>query len=885
MSAEPLKPDLTPSADDATAGHSLASVPVSANTAATKPRAQWWSLLIGTAATAIAVWVLYSLRESVQTDQILGAVRSIAFWKLAASALATAVSFLILACMEWLGARHYLQSKIEFRKTALFSFIVYGISNTFGFAGLASTPLRLKLYGDDKAPADRVLSLCILASISFWFGLALLLGISMIASGLSNGHELPLSRGWLIAGGALLLAGGTFGAWFISGRGADFFGKFHLDLPDFKQILLQSSLAGLDWFFAGLALFVLLPSSLEGNIFVFMTGFLLSQVAALVSSVPGGIGVLEGFSVLLMKAPKSELPALGAAFIAYRGLYYLPPLIGSFFLFLGWSLKRTKSSVAHATLAVATLGRSSAPLITSIATGLFGLALLLNSGQAIAWVTETSAVSTFWESLIGTGLLILALGLYERSSSAAKITMIAMILIIAGESFHQEGWTPVVIASGLLMSLLISRKEFYRESALTVVRDRQRFSALVVLPTMASMILAIVAFYRHEIEHQQWWKFTLNPNESAILRGCVGSLVMLGAFGLWACLAPRVRPIGKRRHADATPESIEKDLESIRSSPFTTACLALVGDKDLFRSEGIEGFIMYKVTRPYWVAMGEPVCAPEQTRALVSAFLEACDRHGGVPVFYQTRPETLANYVEVGFQAIKIGEEARVSLPSFSLEGRKQKSMRNTCSRIERDGYKFGLLSKEVIPAHMSELKTVSDEWLNSLSMREKAFSIGYFKNDYLSQNDVAVVTKDGRIIAFANVWTTGSKMEYSVDLMRYSNAAPSGVMEYLIIQLMLHAKAEGYGWFNLGMAPLAGLEGIHSGRGWHRVGSVIYRAGEAFYNFRGLKAFKDKFGPVWEPRFLVYPPGSNLARILSSVMVLINFRSAKAAQEHKRAS
>jgi phosphatidylglycerol lysyltransferase len=114
------------------------------------------------------------------------------------------------------------------------------------------------------------------------------------------------------------------------------------------------------------------------------------------------------------------------------------------------------------------------------------------------------------------------------------------------------------------------------------------------------------------------------------------------------------------------------------------------------------------------------------------------------------------------------------------------------------------------------------------------------------------------------------------VDLMRYSSSAPSGAMEYLIIQLMLHAKSGGYNWFNLGMAPLAGLEGIHSGRQWHRVGSMIYRAGEAFYNFRGLKTFKDKFGPHWESRFLVYPPGSNLARILSSVAVLINFKGVK---------
>ena len=84
-------------------------------------------------------------------------------------------------------------------------------------------------------------------------------------------------------------------------------------------------------------------------------------------------------------------------------------------------------------------------------------------------------------------------------------------------------------------------------------------------------------------------------------------------------------------------------------------------------------------------------------------------------------------------------------------------------------------------------------------------------------------------------------------------------------------------------MAPLAGLEGIQNGRQWHRVGSMIYRAGEAFYNFRGLKAFKDKFGPSWESRFLVFPPSTNLARILSSTILLINFRGPSRNVELKR--
>src|SRR5207253_1780286 len=128
----------------------------------------------------------------------------------------------------------------------------------------------------------------------------------------------------------------------------------------------------------------------------------------------------------------------------------------------------------------------------------------------------------------------------------------------------------------------------------------------------------------------------------------------------------------------ASGEKSDLIQAAIQNSPYTTACLALVGDKEFFRLDGVSGFIMYRLARPYWIVMGEPVCAREDATKLVAAFLVECDRFGAMPVFYQTRPETLARFVEVGFQAVKIGEEARVHLPEFSLEGRERKSMRNT---------------------------------------------------------------------------------------------------------------------------------------------------------------------------------------------------------------
>src|SRR5262249_50662364 len=87
---------------------------------------------------------------------------------------------------------------------------------------------------------------------------------------------------------------------------------------------------------------------------------------------------------------------------------------------------------------------------------------------------------------------------------------------------------------------------------------------------------------------------------------------------------------------------------------------------------------------------------------------------------------------------------------------------------------------------------------------------------------------------------------------------------------LMLWGKQQGYRRFNLGMAPLSGLEPAAMGTSWARFAHFIYRHGEAFYNFQGLRAYKEKFHPEWEPRYLAYPGGLSLPRVLTDVAALI---------------
>lgn len=133
------------------------------------------------------------------------------------------------------------------------------------------------------------------------------------------------------------------------------------------------------------------------------------------------------------------------------------------------------------------------------------------------------------------------------------------------------------------------------------------------------------------------------------------------------------------------------------------------------------------------------------------------------------------------------------------------------------------------------------------------------------------MVRKEGIVVAFANLWESAGKNELSIDLMRSAGQAPAGVMDYLLCAIMLWGKQEGYAHFNLGMAPLSGLSGHSLGPMWGRFGNFLYTHAETYYNFKGLRKYKEKFDPRWEPRFLVSPGGFALPSILADVASLIS--------------
>ena len=315
---------------------------------------------------------------------------------------------------------------------------------------------------------------------------------------------------------------------------------------------------------------------------------------------------------------------------------------------------------------------------------------------------------------------------------------------------------------------------------------------------------------------------------------------------------------------------LERARPIIEASPLTYPNLAYRGDKALLFSAAGDAMLMVGRMGRSAIAMGDPVGPEEQARELARRFCQDCARQRRWSVFFEVRPEHLDWYLDLGLTLMQLGEEARVELARFDLARPGLARVRQARAKLERAGCRVEVLAREAVPAALPALLQVSQAWLARKATREKGFSNASFDGRYLTHFPVALVRRGDEIVAFANLWQGAGKEEISVDLMRHLPGAPNGTMDLLFSELLLRGREEGYRWFSFGTAPLSGLDSGPRAALWHRVGTFVYRHGEHFYNFRGLRAYKQKFLPAWTPVYLASPGGARLARILIEVTALI---------------
>nr|WP_307775690.1 phosphatidylglycerol lysyltransferase domain-containing protein [uncultured Cetobacterium sp.] len=328
---------------------------------------------------------------------------------------------------------------------------------------------------------------------------------------------------------------------------------------------------------------------------------------------------------------------------------------------------------------------------------------------------------------------------------------------------------------------------------------------------------------------------------------------------------------GKKENTVEALTGMDEALKNcIEMSDKTDSFLALLGDKEIIFSEDKSSFVMFGKSGHSFITMGDPIGDENSFNDSIHKFYSYCKSHRKDVVFYEIGKEYLSYYIDLGLSFLKIGEYAQVDVENFTLEGSRIKNLRHTHTKIEKCGYKFEVVPVSEVPNILDEIEEVSNEWLGDKVADEKGFSLGKFSKEYLLNFPIAVIKDGEKILAFGNIMATKNKKEIALDLMRYRNDAPSGIMDYIFVCVIKYAQENGYKKFNLGMAPLAGIEEKTASL-WNKVERAVYYHGEHFYNFKGLRAFKDKFDPKWEPRYIAYSGPINLPSILKDVTLLIS--------------
>ena len=837
----------------------------------------------------IAARALHEMLKQYSLSQILAAMGKISTGQILVAIGLTIVSYIILVGYDLVATR-FVGLQLPLWKVALGAFAGYTFSYNFG-ATLAGTTVRGRLYAAWNVPVLKIVELLIILGLTFWFGLFFLAGIVFIIwpleipvrlfeqvklPGHFHPHVAVTPFQFQVLGGVLLAIAVAYIAVSAFHRGRLKIFRWEIPVPPFRLTRYQYAIAAADLLVASSVLYVLMPSA-GGITFTKVLGvYILAYVAEVLAHVPSGIGIFDFIiiSMLGQNAP-GLTPDIVASVLLFRVIYRLPPLLPGGALFTLHEIALNQRALSRLVGASNKLLPPIAPQLAALLVFAAGIVLL------VAAVTPTSfhmawarsllplsvvEVSHFLGATAGLLLLLIARGILHRFRASywmAMATIAAGIVFSVGKGFEFEE------AGGLLLILIVLipfRPQFYRERS----SWRQPLGVASLIAVVVVLLCTIwfgLFTYKHvEFSLDMFGQFALEADAPRFLRAILGATAVVAVYCLARLWRPALAP-------PALPDRAQQELAQriAAASPESYACLALLGDKTLLFNESRDAFLMYAVQGRSWVTMGDPIGPSDAQGDLIWRFSDLCDSADVWPAFFHVRQDSLPRYVELGLTALKLGEEARVELTAFTLDCPQRRPLRQTYDRVTQQGCTMEIVPPAAVAAVLPQLRHISDSWLEAKHAREKRFGLGFFREDYLLQTPLATVRQGGRLIAFANLWESAGREELAADLMRHLPEAPDWVMEYLYIQLMLWGKQQGYRWFNLGMAPVFELEHRELMPIWERVGTTVFRHGDDFYNFQGLRQYKEKFAPQWRPIYLAAPGGLALPRILTDIATLIS--------------
>ncbi|MDF2937141.1 MAG: lysyltransferase [Paenibacillaceae bacterium] len=853
-------------------------------------------VLVPAGVIALVFWEGKKELTSINLAVAIHLVDRLHVWQLGLLGLSGLLAVLMMSGYDLLFARQQASQGqgLPLGRVIRISWIANTFNNVMGFAGFTGVGLRLVLYKRAGASVQEVAKYLLFLSFAMITGLSVMCWLFLM--GILPGAYLFEEHGWLrlaVWGMALYLPlyvvlsrfPRVFGRWVKSGN-----------LPDTRLALLAVGASVLEWVSAGA---MLVASASVAGLHIpashLLGMFAVAAAAGIFSMAPGGFGAMDMVLLLSLNGYGVNPDRAMAALILFRVFYYLLPWTAGLFLAaVEWMPKREKLAEAGSELWEKSLGGwqrfwswpGQSRLLGDI--GIWALtALVLLSGSVLLLSAATPEIIGRMRSLhhfitpltmklshqitvvVGFILIVLSWGIHLKLRRAYRLTVVLLVLgaffsILKGLDFEEA-----ILLSAVAVLLYISRGRFYRNHAAVQVRTLVFWFAI-------SLVVAagyyLVGDWTRPIPYH--WLAPRHGHETLILRekelirsGIVGLSAAWLFFSVWFWLRPKGPVLTPPGEEDLN--KLSRLLERFPGTPLTH--LVFLRDKCFFWGAKDEVLFYYARSRSTLVVLGDPVGNPDKFREALREFREFADAWVLTPVFYQISSRWMPLYHQAGFRFFKLGEEGFADLHTFQLTGKSKADLRTVRNRFEREGSAFEMLEGPIPAETMAELKAVSDSWLGKRA--EKGFSLGWFNEDYIQRTSAAVVrSAEGQIMAFATFMPCyDNGVTASIDLMRFAPDAGKGAMDYMFLRLFEWSRDAGYKRFNLGMAPLSSVGDEPYSMREERAANLVYLHANYLYKFKGLRRFKEKFDPVWETRYLAYPQGAPLVKVMLHAAMLVN--------------
>ena len=423
-------------------------------------------------------------------------------------------------------------------------------------------------------------------------------------------------------------------------------------------------------------------------------------------------------------------------------------------------------------------------------------------------------------------LLVIVLSAAARLAAKPKRALRDALLVVtcAGTALAVAAGRPDLTLAAILVALLmLAARPLWAE-----LSDRRAERQGWLL--LGGATLVILALFLVE------W-----PSALFIALGTVVLLLATGA-AVWGCwLLTKNAPLPLRPGNGPLRQTYAAHaLAGI--SPFT-----LMQDKEYFWSRDRQAYLAYTCRTDVALVLGPGIGPAESLPQLYREFRAACHQCGWHVAYYQVS-ENVAGIL--GGARRLLGSEALVDLESLTLEGPAMAKLRHEVSRGRRNGVTVSVVGSEQLTSEQrNAIEALAAGWSARHHLGEMAFSVGRH-NDQPQAPMVFGLAHDqaGRLVGYCTWLRVPAAPALALDEVRRLPEAPAGTMDLLLYSCLDQLRRQA-AWASLGLAPLAGAE--HAGWLARLEGSVLQRLGITSAS-ASLFAFKGKYQPRWEPRYLV---------------------------------